>query len=251
MSISIFSVRLQCIPILLCAALLLHSHPSHAELDLDTWDFLLESAVTDGEVEYRLLDNNPSFDALVEQIAQTDITGMTAPKKLVFYINAYNILAVHGILDGGSPESLLGRYFYFKRDTYRIAGDKITLFQLEHQWIRPLKEPRIHFAIVCASQSCPVLQRKAYRLDTLDEQLESATKEFINNPERNHFDNDKRLAKLSSIFKWFEDDFAEAAGSLQAYLSPLVENKVVAERLKNEAFQIEYLTYDWHLNGKR
>jgi hypothetical protein len=251
MNTSISPVISNLLPSLIFGALMLVSPPALAKLDLDLWDALLDSAVDNGYVEYHQWDNNQDFDALVEQIANTDTADMTAREKLVFYINAYNILAARGILGGGSPSSLLGRHFYFKRDKYRVAGEEISLHELEHEWIRPLKEPRIHFAIVCASQSCPILQNQAYRLHTLDAQLEAAAIDFINDPERNNFDIDKKRARLSSIFDWFEEDFVDAAGSVQAYLTSLIEDPAVKELLMNEGFQIKYLKYDWQLNGKR
>jgi len=236
---------------ILLVAMLLIPFPAAAELDIKTWNALLAKAVTDGDVDYTQWENNPSFDALVGQIGATDTGEMNRQQKLVFFINAYNILAARGILDSSSPDSLLGRYVYFKRDKYLVAGERITLHALEHELIRPLKEPRIHFAIVCASQSCPILQSEAYTLKQLDQQLEAAAKNFINDPERNQLDASSRRAELSSIFKWFEEDFVEAAGSLQAYLAPLVDNEKVADLLEQEAFKISYLKYDWSLNGKR
>ena len=236
---------------ILLVAMLLMPFPATAELDIKIWNALLAQAVTDGDVDYTQWENNPSFDALVEQIGTTDTGEVNRQQKLVFFINAYNILAARGILDGSSPDSLLGRYVYFKRDKYLVAGERITLHALEHELIRPLKEPRIHFAIVCASQSCPILQSEAYTLKQLDQQLEAAAKNFINDPERNQLDASSRRAELSSIFKWFEEDFVEAAGSLQAYLAPLVDNEKVADLLEQEAFKISYLKYDWSLNGKR
>lgn len=132
-----------------------------------------------------------------------------------------------------------------------MAGQRITLHSLEHELIRPLKEPRIHFAIVCASQSCPILQSEAYTLKQLGQQLDAAAINFINDLERNQFNATNRRADLSSIFKWFEEDFVEAAGSLQAYLAPMVDNEKVADLLEQEAFNIGYRKYDWSLNGTR
>ncbi|MEH6593265.1 MAG: DUF547 domain-containing protein [Halioglobus sp.] len=236
---------------ILLIAILLMSSPASAELDIKTWSSLLAMAVTDGHVDYSQWERNLRFDALVEQIGTIDTGKMNRQQKLVFYINAYNILAARGILDGKSPGSLLGRYVYFKRQEYLLAGQRITLHALEHELIRPLKEPRIHFAIVCASQSCPILQREAYTLEKLDQQLESAAISFINDPGRNQFNATNRRAKLSSIFKWFEEDFVEVAGSLQAYLAPMIDNENVADVLEQEAFKISYLEYDWNLNGTR
>ena len=153
--------------------LLLHmaAMSSQASLDLTSWDEMLASAVTEGQVDYRQWRDNPRFDALVNQIAEADVAGMSREEALVFYINAYNILAARGILDGSSPSSLLGRYVYFKRDKYTVAGESVNLYDLEHELIRPLGEARIHFAIVCASASCPILRNEAY---TLEKQLPSA-----------------------------------------------------------------------------
>jgi hypothetical protein len=235
----------------LLMTLLLTPLAAAAELDLKTWTSLLSEAVANGEVDYTRWEKNTHFDALVEQIASADTGVMNRQQKLVFYINAYNILAARGIIDGSSPDGLLARHVYFKRDQYLLAGQRISLHELEHELIRPLQEPRIHFAIVCASQSCPILQSQAYTLEQLETQLEAAAMGFINDPQRNQFDTSSRRAQLSSIFKWFEEDFVEAAGSLQAYLAPLVEDEKVAQLLKKEGFQIGYQKYDWSLNGTR
>ncbi len=236
---------------LILLALLFGTYPATAEPDLVAWNSLLRAAVSEGYVDYTLWDDNPLFDSLVEQVAATDTSAMSREEKLVFYINAYNILAAKGILDGSSPGGLLGRFVYFKRDKYNVAGERISLHQLEHERLRPLKEPRIHFAIVCASRSCPLLQSEAFTLEKLDEQLDSAATGFINDPQRNRFDTGERRAELSRIFDWFEGDFAEAAGSLQAYLAPFVENEKAKALLEQEAFDMDYIDYDWNLNGVR
>jgi ABC-type transport system substrate-binding protein len=234
-------------------ALILALVPTHlqaqARLDVSVWNSLLNAAVDKGQVDYAQWRDNPEFAALIEQIATTDTNSMDRQQQLAFYINTYNILAAQGILDGRSPDGLLGRYLYFKRDTYAVAGSQISLHELEHEWIRPLMEPRIHFAIVCASQSCPILQNEAYTAERLDEQLDAAARAFINDTARNRFDPVTGRAQLSSIFKWFEEDFVQAAGSVEAYLVPLVDNPEAAKLLENSGFNISYMDYDWSLNG--
>ena len=223
---------------------------ARAELDLTSWNRLLGEAVRNGYVDYGLWVDNPRFDALVDQIANADTSAMSRNEKLVFYINAYNVLAAKGIIDGKSPSSLLGRYGYFKRDKYLVAGQPITLYHLEHDLILPLEEPRIHFAIVCASASCPILRSEAYTLERLDAQLEAAAMGFINDPERNTYDVATKKMVVSSIFKWFRADFDKAAGSLQAYLAPYVQDPEVAAVLRAEGFKTKYQKYDWSLNGR-
>lgn len=230
-------------------ALLLGSAPAVAQLDPVAWDQLLGSAVSEGQVDYSQWRDNPRFEALVDQVAVTDTSGMDRQQKLAFFINAYNILAARGILDGRSPTGVLGRYLYFKSDKYSVAGKRISLHQLEHEWIRPLKEPRIHFAIVCASRSCPILQSEAYTAARLDEQLEAAARGFVNDTSRNRFDPGAGKAELSRIFKWFEEDFEEESGSVQAYLAALVESDEASSLLAHGGFRISYLEYDWSLNG--
>ena len=236
--------------LLMLLMLLLAPVPVLAQVDPAVWNSLLGSAVSNGQVDYSKWRDNPGLDALIEQIALTDTSTMDRQQKLAFYINAYNILAARGILDGRSPDGMLGRYLYFRRDTYTVAGSRISLHQLEHEWIRPVQEPRIHFAIVCASQSCPILQAEAYIAERLDQQLEAAARGFINDPARNRFDPATGQAELSTIFKWFEKDFEEASGSVQAYLAPLVDNAEVSSLLARGEFRISYLQYDWSLNGK-
>ena len=221
----------------LLLSLLLTSGGAFAQLDTAVWDQLLDSAVDNGQVDYSQWRGNPSFDAVVEQVALTDTGAMNRQQILAFYINAYNILAARGILDGRSPDGILGRYLYFKRDTYTVAGQRISLHQLEHDWIRPLKEPRIHFAIVCASQSCPILQRVAYTADSLDEQLEAAARGFVNDTSRNRFNLASGRAELSKIFEWFEEDFKEESGSVQGYLAPIVKSAEISSLLTRDGFR--------------
>ena len=84
-----------------------------------------------------------------------------------------------------------------------------------------------------------------------DQQLKSAAVKFINDKERNRFHAEQRKAKLSSIFKWFEIDFVEAAGSMQAYLSHFLDDETVADLLEQNAFEVNHLRYDWSLNRRR
>ncbi len=233
----------------LLAFLLITSLPGNAQPDLNVWNELLIEAVSDGVVDYGQWRKNPQFEELVAQIATANTKTMSHKEKLVFYINAYNILAARGILDNSSPSSVLSRYVYFKRDKYDVAGRKISLHDLEHALIRPLKEPRIHFAIVCASQSCPKLRNEAYTLEKLDEQLDLAAHGFINDPLRNYFDVKTGFAKLSKIFEWFEEDFTNQSTSLQEYLADYTQDPEATALLRQNKFKIKHMKYDWNLNG--
>ena len=113
----------------------------------------------------------PAVDELVAALVQADPETMNREQQLAFYINSYNLLAVTGIVAGRSPASLLGRARFFRFSTYQLGDERLSLQALEHERILPLAEPRIHFAIVCASLSCPKLRSEAYSAEQLERQL--------------------------------------------------------------------------------
>ena len=121
--------------------------------------------------------------------------------------------------------------------------DWLLLFQsldtIEHEILRKMNEPRIHFAIVCASKSCPKLQNSAFEASNLDLVLESVTKEFINDQEKNSIS--KKVVNLSKIFKWFSEDFPKN----KAFIKFL--NRYSATKIDLDA-KINFLSYDWSLN---
>ena len=220
-----------------------------AVIDWSQWDTLVRAHVVRGHVDYDAIRDDPGFDATVERIATADLAGHDRATLLAFFINTYNVLAVRGILDGHSPRSNLGKLRFFYRDKYTVAGEELSLNRLEHDRIRPLGEPRIHFAIVCASASCPPLRSEAYVVDFLDRQLDDNARAFLNDPSTNRFDVEAGVAHLSKIFKWFREDFESAAGSIQSYLSEYVEDPRAAQALKDGRLDVRYLDYDWSLNG--
>lgn len=212
---------------------------------------VLRSSVRDGRVESPAIQADPRFDSYVADLNRIDPPSLSSEAdRLACWINAYNAFAILGILDGYSPRPYIGWYRYFKARTYAVGGREINLSDLEHDILRKrFREPRIHFAIVCASVSCPKLQPYAFRGDRLDEQLDAAARSFVNDPDRNRFDRQTKVARLSKIFDWLEEDFAAAAGSVLAYVSQYVNDRELARELSEQDYRVEYLDYDWSLNG--
>lgn len=227
--------------------------PNHVLLpnvDYSAWDALLRAHVHDGRVDYHAFAASQEFREFLLVIRRTRLTqDSTREQRLAFYINAYNARAIQGVLDGGSPASLWGRFQFFKRERHAVGGEDITLWDLEHKRIRSMGEARIHFALVCASASCPKLASRAYLPETVDSQLQEAALAFVNDPTRNRFDPERRVAHLSPIFEWYEADFVGASGSIHAYVALFVENPRVAEELAAGRYKIRFLDYDWSLNG--
>ena len=214
------------------------------------FDDILHSHVTDGRVNYPGIAADPRFNAYLEQLKQTDAETLpNRADKLAFWINAYNALAIKGILDGHSPSTFFGKVRFFYNNKYTVGGKHTNLYDLEHKILIPLKEPRIHFSIVCASISCPKLRSEAFTAERLEQQLEGNARQFINDTERNRFDRDKKIAYLSKIFYWFEEDFSDHSGSVLKYLSRYVKDTELAQELNAGSYSVKYMTYDWSLNG--
>jgi hypothetical protein len=196
-----------------------------------------------GRVAYRDLaaQDGTALDAYLRLLAETDPTTLDEPEQIAFWLNAYNAHAIKGVLQGYNGEGFFARKRFFALYSFPLAGATRTLDEIEHDILRArYREPRVHFALVCASSSCPRLRREAYRGDRLEAQLDEQTRSFLADPTRNQFGADG-VAKLSMIFKWFEDDFVKAAGSVPAFLGRWV---------KGEYGEIEYLEYDWTLNAQ-
>lgn len=219
--------------------------------DYAAFDELLLQNVRNGFVDYDGVATDTRLAEFIDQLAAADTTALAGPDGgLAFYINAYNALAIQGILSGQSPSSWWGRQKFFKRENYIILGEEVSLATIEHERIRPQGDARIHFAIVCASISCPRLSSRAYQPEQINLQLHDAARRFINDPTRNRFDLERRIAFVSSIFDWFSADFDNAAGSLQKYLARFVDNPETQDALRAEEFEIRYEEYDWSLNGR-
>ena len=214
------------------------------------FDRILSANVSNDRVNYPGIAADPRFARYLEKLNAIRADDLSdREEKLAYWINAYNAFAIQGILDGYSPSSLFGRFGFFLSKKFDLGGAEIDLYDLEHGILIPQKEPRIHFAINCASVSCPALRPEAYVAADLDRQLEDSAMRFINDPSRNRFDRENKIAYLSRIFDWFEDDFSRHSGSVLAYIARYVESAELAVELNNRDYSIEYLEYDWNLNG--
>jgi hypothetical protein len=232
--------------------ILMVTSTTHASMapDYGLFDELLLLNVRNGFVDYAGFRADPRFAVFLDQIAATDPANVKSKnERLAFYINAYNALAIQSILDGYSPSNWWGRRKYFRGVKHPVLGEKITLEDLEHKRILSEGDPRVHFAIVCASLSCPKLSNRAYLPGRIDYQLHDAARAFINDPLRNRFDYSRRTASVSMIFKWFSNDFETAGGSVQRYMARFIDDARSSDSLREDAFKLNYNDYNWNLNG--
>ena len=189
------------------------------------------------------------------------------PERLAFLINAYNAFTVDLILtkypDIQSIKEL-GSLFRspWKKRFFTLLGKKRHLDELEHDLIRTpgaFDEPRIHFAVNCASIGCPMLRNEAYTAGQLEHQLEDAMARFLSDSSRNRFDAETGTLWTSKIFDWYGEDFEQGhhgftslPATLSRYADRLGKRSVEDERrLREGEFGIEFLDYDWRLNDVR
>ncbi|MEO9892087.1 DUF547 domain-containing protein [Aurantibacter sp.] len=209
------------------------------------WNTLLAKHVdSEGNVDYAsFVADKADLEIYLELLNKnTPDDNWSKNEKLAYYINLYNAATVKLILDNYPLKSIKDINSPWDKKWVLIGGKKFSLGSIEHKILRKMDEPRIHFAINCASYSCPKLINTAFLPSTMEEQLEAATVDFINDTTRNKITEDK--VQLSNIFKWYKSDFTDN-GSLIDYL-----NKYATSRASNDS-KISYLKYDWGLNQAR
>lgn len=206
----------------------------------EAWDALLQKHVSaQGRVNYKtLLQEKNTLDEYCKQLSQTKLSKhWTKEEKISFWVNVYNAFTVQLIVENYPISSITnldgGKTWDVQRIT--IDGKKYSLNHIEHQILRKLDEPRIHFLLNCAAKSCPPLYNYAFTPANVNKLLESQTKRFIQSSYNQIKENE---IHLSMIFKWYETDF----GNLIAFINRYTATKV------NEKAKINYLPYDWALN---
>jgi len=205
----------------------------------------VRDGVTLATVDYPAIRQDSDWPRLLGMLAGFDPASLKGKKeRLAFYINAYNILAIKMVLDHWPLKSIrdAGSLLspVWKKPAGIIGGKQYSLDSIEHGILRPMGEPRIHFAIVCASASCPDLRSEPYRAEKLDAQLNDQTKRFLKNPLKGMQATGNRFC-VSRIFNWFEKDF-ESSGGVVAFIHRYRPDISVG------ALRITYLPYNWTLN---
>jgi hypothetical protein len=129
------------------------------------------------------------------------------------------------------------------------VGDRnFSLGQIEHEILRPLREPRIHFAIVCGSRGCPRLLNRAYKTGDLEQQLRENSRNFFADPRKLEYDPATGRLNLSPILKWYSKDFGESERDVLETIAPYLPERVRLQRAGAMGLQAGYLGYDWSLN---
>jgi hypothetical protein len=228
-------------------------------MNFATWNDLLHRYVNDrGYVDYHAWNIQDS-QTLTQWLStleplQLDPT-LTQDQQLALWINLYNAFTISTILERYPIASIcptilglpnwIAFLWFFQRRGYRFAQQTYSLAQIENQMLRHrLQDPRIHFAIVCASIGCPLLRNEAYTPEKVQQQLEEDATRFINNPDKVRYDPQTGILYCSKIFKWYRQDFLTVSPSIPDYIRTYLALPVSAST------PIAYLYYNWHLNQR-
>lgn len=198
--------------------------------------------------------------AAFSTVNQAEFDGWDKPQRMAFLVNAYNAFTVELILtkypDLRSIKDL-GSLFQspWRKKFFTLLGEARHLDWIEHEQLRPLyAEPRVHAAVNCASIGCPALRNEAFTAARLEAQLEDGMRRFMGDRTRNRVRDGR--AEVSSIFKWFREDFGKGHLGLHGvedllarYATQLSDVPAEQAALRSKTVPIEFLDYDWSLNA--
>jgi hypothetical protein len=249
-------VRLR--PFALLSVIIAGAAGTSAPPDVGLWQSVLTNYVTeDGNVRYAALKGAAGpLKTFVAQIGEVSPSSHPAlfpsrQDKLAYWLNAYNALVLDAIV-AGYPDrrdrlsSLLGRGIFFKLMKVRAGGRATTLDAIETSELREgFHDPRIHFAIVCASRGCPWLGRTAFTVANVDSLLNEGARRFLNQQRNVNIDLARHVVTMSSIFTWFGTDFGSGETQRLQFIARYRDD---GAKLLSQSWTLRYADWDWSLN---
>lgn len=230
------------------------------QIDHSVYNDLLKRYVDqDGYVNYTAWKNSPSdrqaLQKYLSHLSQAS-TSMQASREsqLAFWINAYNAVTLEGILQVYPTDSIrnhtakIGGYNIWDDLPLLVGSRAYSLNDIEHKVLRKMGEPRIHFAIVCASVGCPRLLNVAYTPESVSQQLAMNTRDFFSRPQNFMVDKSGTM-HVSSILDWFGDDFGSNQAKRFSYLQPYLPQEA-QQHAVNPQVRVKFQKYDWSLNDQ-
>jgi hypothetical protein len=229
--------------------------------DHGAFDALLKAHVVDGMVDYGAFRTAPTFRSYLAALAATNPASLPRDEQLAFWINAYNAYTIQLIVSKNETRSIrninktLGLKLKgpWSEKMATVGGTTYTLDNIEHDIIRPTyKEPRIHFALVCAAMGCPPLRSEAFTGARLNQQLEDQGAVFLlKSPGKNRVDVATRTFYHSMIFGYYKGDFGGSVTAAGAYVARWFPAGSPERRLlESGSFKTVETEYDWTLNSQ-
>lgn len=211
---------------------------------------VLKYSVNDeGLVDYQKIKEDNNFSEYISLISIAEISLLDENEKLAFYINAYNASIIKNVIDNLPINSPMDVEGFFKKKKFKIAGEELTLDEIEYQKVLIINSVLPHFGLVCAAKSCPELLNHAYEGKTVIPQLEQNAKKYLDDTSQNRLDRKNKILYLSELFKWFGKYFKEEYGSLINLVTEFI-NDSDKKFLEENKVEIKFLKYNWELNAQ-
>jgi len=231
-------------------------------IDHSMWDKLLQKYVdAAGLVDYAAWKASAAdmqaLENYLDHLSTASFSQQTGRNaRLAFWINAYNAVTIKGILREYPTTSIRKHtakvvgYNIWKDLKLLVGGRPYSLDQMEHEILRKMNEPRIHFAIVCAALGCPRLLNEAYTPEKLDEQLDANARAFFADPKKFRYDAEQRTIDVSAILDWFGEDFGSNQAERLERIAPHLPDAAARHLAKRGNVRVRFLEYDWGLNDQ-
>jgi hypothetical protein len=236
----------------------LHQETSAETFDHSKFDQILKQYVDDkGLVDYNGISKDPRFKEYMENLKSAKAEELSRNGQLAFWINAYNAVTIDKVIQWKPKKSVRETLIpgvwtstkFFTTQDHIVASRRLSQDDIENDILRKrLKDPRIHFAIVCASSSCPPLAKFAFTEEDVQAKLEEETRKYINSSWGTRIDHAENTLYLSKLFDWFAGDFQFKSGTVLEFIKPYVGKDAMAFLERNP--NISYIHYDWALNAK-
>ena len=210
----------------------------------DEADALFGKYVNKGKVDYNALkDKREKLDAALSLAAVVQVAPSDANTYQAFWINAYNLAVIKGVLDNYPLKSPLDKAGFFDKTKYKLGGSSVTLNDIENKMLRAkFNDARVHFVLVCGANGCPPIISKAYRPDNVQNLLEEQTIKALNNS--SFIKVSEGPVALSEIFKWYKEDFVSENQTEIDFINTFRKEKIAPDS------KVTYYSYDWRLNSK-
>lgn len=222
--------------------------PPVAALPQVTSAYFAKFVDENGDVNYGAIKRNPlELKALVRRYETFDASAATAPDREAFYLNAYNLLVINEVVAHYPAESVQKIPGFFDKNLVTVAGEKMTLNDLEAKKLRePFHDPRVHFALVCGAKGCPRFNRQAFVGNQVDAQLTVQARKVLQDPKFIRVNDAAHKVLVSQIFKWYEPEFKATGKTGLAYLNQFRDSKAIPA-----TYALDYYPYDWALNDRK
>jgi hypothetical protein len=231
---------------------------SAGTFDHSKLDQALKKYVDDkGLVDYNSIAKDRGFSEYMESLQTARVEGFSRDGQLAFWINAYNAVTIDKVIKKKPKKSVRETFIpgvwtatkFFTSREHIVAGKRLSQDDIEHEILRKqFKDPRIHFAIICASMGCPPLPRIAYTEGNVQTRLEEETRKYLNSPRGTRIDRPENTLHVSKLFDWFGSDFVNKSGSSLAFMQPYLHEEVRIFLERDP--MISYLEYNWALNAQ-